>query len=1112
MGGASSAFLGHGGVEIAVETPWKHGGNITSKAGKIQLQAPSFHHTFGALSGHQGVDLLLSQGPLGSATLQEVTSEAGAITIKAHTLTQTGTGLTGTRGVSLNLTGPANMDRALSREGKVEITADSLKPGVGNVIQGTHGVSLNLKQALATQTHFLSSEGTIFMNAPSFQLGGTLQGKDIKIKASQGIDVGSEVTAQTLWMEAPEVQVCPEGVVVASDIQARGDWFGLQGTMLSDSYHLLFNRTIYLAPGGKQLDLPQDQPHFIAQRLAQGPLLAPREVKPWDKLTFNLQFRGTFYAGTFKKSGSLKVSGPQVIIPKGGKLEAGKALTVNVTGEVTQSGELLAQGGLSVKASTFENMGSMGVVGKATFQTDAWSQAATGTFGISEDLEITGKNLINQGQMDVGGALRGRFSQDVTNHRRISCGSANLCLDGNFLNSSKTPGVGSIFVASKELAIQGLNSPKAALIHNHASLIESLQGSVFLKANHILNARKVGVKHEEKFMWEKVWQHSMPPELVPLTQEVYWGEYSWFWLTRAFYDASGSESEGKILAGQHLVIDADLVENASSLLSARGDAWINGTLWQHGQKDYTYIAYRWKGDGSRVEYSNYCNLVHDFAPASLLVGGRLRGDVKMKTDAPLPRPLKGARKTLPYGPQSQVQQNANIPWSSNRGFAPQPQTNLQALAKTKLPQFAEQILQKAKEQVLSGSMNPNPTFNPRLTFTPAVSLAASSQTTLLVSKAPQVTPAASLQTQAQALVSKPQAPSAAQYVIDWVGKKSLRVKKASHLLLRTQGMQVDPEAFVSSDYVIERLTYFGGDPERVLRVGDGYFEAQLIQDQILNYTGFSMLRGYSDLNTMIQTLYENGFAYLEDELERRTQHQKHGTSKAQALANLRTHHIIRGPGKNDPLPERDMLILEPVQMMLPQDEDEAREKLALAITSAREASLLGRPIPQGARAVLELWAPRFYPSRKTLEQWRGGTVAHQIDLTLGDEPIRGQTFEADQARFQNPHGDFNMLGGGIRVKENLALIAKEDECNLYGTQLLGGEAESKALLYGGKRLTFEAETLDSHTWFGRTRHLGTSPSLKFQEALVYGGEGGVSLQSAILQIPKQLTLLSQGEI
>ncbi|MGL4426400.1 MAG: hypothetical protein ACRCUQ_01405, partial [Alphaproteobacteria bacterium] len=223
MGEASRSFLGHGGVEIAVETPWKQDGNISSKAGKIQLQAPSFHHTYGAIAGHQGVDLVLSQGPLGSATLQDVVSEAGAITLKAHTLTQTGKGLTGTRGVSLNLTGPANVDRVVSREGKVEIAAAALKRGIGNTIQGNQGITLNLKQALATQTHFLSQGGTLSLNAPSFQFGGTLQGKEIKIKASQGIDVGSEVTAQTLWMEAPEVQVCAEGVVAASDIQARGD-------------------------------------------------------------------------------------------------------------------------------------------------------------------------------------------------------------------------------------------------------------------------------------------------------------------------------------------------------------------------------------------------------------------------------------------------------------------------------------------------------------------------------------------------------------------------------------------------------------------------------------------------------------------------------------------------------------------------------------------------------------------------------------------------------------------------------------------------------------------------------------------------------------------------
>ncbi|MGL5784086.1 MAG: hypothetical protein ACRCYZ_01170, partial [Alphaproteobacteria bacterium] len=550
--------------------------------------------------------------------------------------------LQGVRGITVEAEKNVELEGSLeSSAGKVEITADSLKPGVGNVIQGTHGVSLNLKQALATQTHFLSLQGTLALNAPSFQLGGRLQGKDIKVTANDKLYVGSEVTAQTLWLQAPDLQTFPESLVAASDIQARGDRFGLQGTMLSKSHHFIFKRTIYLAPGGKHLDLPKDQPNFINQRLAQGPLLAPREVKGSDKFKLDLTLRGIFYAGIVKTSKSLKVRGSQCIIPKGGVCETGGPLTTTLTQGVKNAGNLLVQGGLSVKASTFENTGSLGVVGKATFQTDAWSQAATGTVAVSEDLDITGAKLTNQGQMDVGGALRGRFSQDVINYRRISCGSADLRLDGNFLNSSKTPGVRSIFVASKELAIQGLNSPKATLIHNHASLLESLKGSVTLKARRISNVRKVGVKHERQFIWERGWPNK-PPELLPLNREVYWGEYTWFWLTRAFYDANRSEPEGKILAGQNLVMEADLVENASSLLSAKNDAWINGTLWQHGQKDYTYIAYRWKGDGSRVEYSNYCNLVHDFAPASLLVGGRLRGDVKMKTDAPLPPPLKGA--------------------------------------------------------------------------------------------------------------------------------------------------------------------------------------------------------------------------------------------------------------------------------------------------------------------------------------------------------------------------------------------------------------------------------------------------------------------------------------
>jgi filamentous hemagglutinin family protein len=398
----ASSFLGHGGVEIAVETPWQYEGDIISKAGKIRLQAPSFHHTHGSLSGHQGVEFVLNQTSSGFARLQDVVSKAGIITVKAHTVTQTGTELKGARGVVLKLTGSANVDRVVSRDGKVEITADTLKRGVGNVIQGTQGITLNLKQALATRTHFISPKGTLALSAPSFQLGGTLQGKDIKITGTQGIDVGSEVVANTLWIQAPEVQVCPQGFVAASDIQLRGDRFALQGTMLSNSYNFLCKYAIYVAPSGKWLPIPQEQPQFIPQRLAQGPLLVPKEVSAFDKLSFDPEFRGISYAGTVKTGGSLNISGSQVLIPPGGACETGGKLTVTTTGNVENEGNLLSQGGMEVKALIFLNRGSLGVVGKATFQ-GSWLQRETGTTGVSGDLETTGNYLINKGQLDVGG-------------------------------------------------------------------------------------------------------------------------------------------------------------------------------------------------------------------------------------------------------------------------------------------------------------------------------------------------------------------------------------------------------------------------------------------------------------------------------------------------------------------------------------------------------------------------------------------------------------------------------------------------------------------------------------------------------------------------------------
>jgi len=81
-------------------------------------------------------------------------------------------------------------------------------------------------------------------------------------------------------------------------------------------------------------------------------------------------------------------------------------------------------------------------------------------------------------------------------------------------------------------------------------------------------------------------------------------------------------------------------------------------------------------------------------------------------------------------------------------------------------------------------------------------------------------------------------------------------------LIETDPAFTDRRKFLSSDYIYQRLRW---DPDKVpKRIGDGFYEQQLLAEQILRRTGKRHLDGYTDDEAAFQALMDAGISYAEE--------------------------------------------------------------------------------------------------------------------------------------------------------------------------------------------------------------------------------------------------------
>ncbi|HWW08180.1 hemagglutinin repeat-containing protein [Collimonas sp.] len=90
---------------------------------------------------------------------------------------------------------------------------------------------------------------------------------------------------------------------------------------------------------------------------------------------------------------------------------------------------------------------------------------------------------------------------------------------------------------------------------------------------------------------------------------------------------------------------------------------------------------------------------------------------------------------------------------------------------------------------------------------------------------------------------------------------TIRPQPGQPYLIETDPKFTNYRNFISSDYLLNRLSF---DPQKVQkRLGDGFYEQKLINDQIAQLTGKRFLDGYASNEEQYKALMESGVAYAQ---------------------------------------------------------------------------------------------------------------------------------------------------------------------------------------------------------------------------------------------------------
>ncbi|WP_455474847.1 two-partner secretion domain-containing protein [Bartonella sp. B30(2025)] len=506
------------------------------------------------------------------------------------------------------------------------------------------------------------------------------------------------------------------------------------------------------------------------------------------------------------------------VLTQAGHVEAhGGALTLQVDDKITNLGTIRGDT-VNAHAGSLINQGMLIATDELHLQViahqAAFPQQAAVVNASEGILQSGGAFVLSAGQLQNIGSL-GSSGADVALHvvgdihnsgLIYAKKSAAISLDGSFINK-----FGDV-IAEDNFSIRGLNGDRAGHVINNSGLLEAVSGDMFFDVSTLTNMREGGVE-----ITNKVVGYSYDPGEFVSHGIKHYTDKTTTETTIIREESHLINSAGQILAGRHLSINADDVNNSYSLIAANGNIVVRADSFFNQGRDLIETTNIVRQTRHRYKHCTVGNL------------GCLLDTTEEWVD-----PARTEIISHTYDAVYGTIESGGVLDAEVTGY-------LDNLA---VREAADQIGLSSGDKGVFGVGNADFEGMPLISDERLDGMidGLAGHTALFHPSA---------QTEGLQSVWTPTPDALPPVKTELV---SAQAPKAPFLIETRPGF-IDPGHFLGSDYFLDRLDFKLG--QEFKRLGDAHFEYRLVNEQIFELTGNHSLFGIDDPNAQIQRLYDN---------------------------------------------------------------------------------------------------------------------------------------------------------------------------------------------------------------------------------------------------------------
>ena len=580
-------------------------------------------------------------------------------------------------------------------------------------------------------------------------------------------------------------------------------------------------------------------------------------------------------------------------------------LELNVSGAFTNAKDLSAQKSLTINAASISNNNSIRLAANDTVALTSLGDITNNGTIEANTITFNAVNATNNDSIigdNITMNLSANYTQDGSN--KILAASENLTinLDGTYTNAH-----GALTYAGQNVNITGASNTRATALINDSATIEA-DGNIQMAANSITNRRdapsfseSIDTTTHSLHVEEDV---GLFPSFISVTQTdqsyVFRGSYT---NDNHTFQVDAGESQGVISANNDITINTSQLTNSDSKISAKQNLSIGGntyavafnstdvisgvtvtnasaskTNYEHLQGSFRHNGWYKCGIGgwSNCDSFDYTYVLDEttntgtIAAPSTITGGSVSITARTVTNGPVTtiatasQTINSASSSTLTGQSAQVQQGANVgvgvlqqavQAKSNQSFSTLTGQSAQA-----------QHTAHANAQASFGQRRAAPVAARGLTSVAAVTQQTASSSAVegqQVSDTVAKTKTQLTQASAQSIARTTAASGLLSATL-----LNLRLPNnalftfnntAQHgYLIESNARFTSRDTFLSSEYM---TTGINAVLSGKVRVGDGYYETQLVAKQIADLTaGQQLLEGYPTKTAQYKSLMDNAIA------------------------------------------------------------------------------------------------------------------------------------------------------------------------------------------------------------------------------------------------------------